>query len=207
MVGHSRAESGERGMKQKPGEPPRFAQTLLHWLGAPNYVIGDFVEEFEGLVGRNGRFQANVWFWQQLIRSTPALCRRRWQTVMNTLTKRDKQFFALGILLLIPALLIGVTGILHSVFGISAPMNNMFDYLRSSPLLAWLVHPAVILGGLAAAFILNAVPVLQISVRNQEEALVGSLTIRKGYWLHLGVLVTAVLFVLVIFLYLLVENL
>ncbi len=194
-------------MNNKPIWSPRLVERLLGWLGVPDYIIGDFVEEFARGVVRNGRFRANIWFWQQLIRSTPVLYQRRWQAIMKTLSKRDKQFFVFGIFLLIPALLIGVTGILHSVFGILAPMNNMFDYLYSSPLLAWIVHPVVILGGLTAAFILNALPVLQISVRNQEEALVGSLTIRKGYWLHLGILATAVLFVLVIFLYLLVENL
>lgn len=122
------------------------------------------------------------------------------------LTRRDKQYFVFGVLLLIPALLLGVTGVLHSIFGISGPMHSLFDSVGSRPLLAWVVHPVVILGGLAAAFVLNALPVLQISLRNQEEALVGSLTIRKGYWLHLGVLATAVLFLLIIFLYLLVEN-
>ena len=194
-------------MSDASPETPRFVAGLLCWLGVPEYIIGDFVEEFEDMVAKNGRFQANIWFWQQLIRSTPTLCQRRWQIMMKSLSKRDKQLFVFGLFLLIPALLIGVTGILHSAFGISAPMNNMFDFLHSSPLLAWIVHPAVILGGLAAAFILNAVPVLQVSLRNQDEALVGSLTIRKGYWLHLGVLATAVLFVMVIFLYLLVENL
>lgn len=194
-------------MSDKLTHSPHFAEKMLGWLGVPDYIIGDFVEEFEEMLVRNGRFRANIWFWQQFIRSTPTLCQRRWQIMMKTLSKRDKQLFVLGLFLLIPALLIGVTGILHSVFGISAPMNNMFDFLHSSPLLAWIVHPAVILGGLAAAFILNALPVLQISLRNQDEALVGSLTIRKGYWLHMGVLVTAVLFILIIFVYLLVENL
>jgi hypothetical protein len=194
-------------VKNKLSGPPRLAETLLRWLGAPDYIVGDFVEEFEDVLEWYGRFRANIWFWQQLLRSVPALCQRRFQKAMKSLTKRDRQLFVFGILLLIPALLIGVTGILHSVFGISAPMNSMFDYLYRSPLLAWIVHPAVILGGLLGAFVLNAVPVLQINVRNQEEALVGSLTIRKGYWLHIGVLATAVFFFFVIFLYLLVENL
>ncbi len=185
---------------------PRFAEALLHWLDAPDYIVGDFVEEFENLAMQNGRFQATLWFWQQLIRSIPALCQRRWQMMRQRLTRRDKQYFVFGVLLLIPALLLGVTGVLHSIFGISGPMHSLFDSVGSRPLLAWVVHPVVILGGLAAAFVLNALPVLQISLRNQEEALVGSLTIRKGYWLHLGVLATAVLFLLIIFLYLLVEN-
>ena len=181
--------------------------TLLRWLGAPEFIIGDFVEEFEQVVAENGRFQANIWFGQQLIRSIPALCQRRWQESMKTLTKRDKQFFVFGSLALIPALMIGVTGSLHSLFGISAPMNNMFDFVRSTPLLAWLIHPAVILGGLVVAFVLNALPVLHISLYNQDEAWQGTISLRKGYWLHLIVLGTAVLFGLIIFLYLLAENL
>lgn len=187
--------------------PPTLAESVLHWLGVPEFIIGDFAEGFEQVALRNGRFSANIWYWQQIILSAPALCQRRWQTIMKTLTKRDKQLFLLGLLSLIPAFLIGVTGSLHSLFGFSAPMNRMFDFLYSSPLLAWIVHPAVILGGLAMAFILNALPVLQISLRNQDKALVGTISLRKGYWLHLGVLATAVLFGLIIFIYLLVENL
>jgi hypothetical protein len=86
-------------------------------------------------------------------------------------------------------------------------MNNMFDYLRNTPLLAWIIHPGVILGGLAMAFILNALPVFQIRLRNQGDMLVGSVAIRKGHWLQLAVLGTAILFILVIFAYLSVENL
>ena len=71
----------------------------------------------------------------------------------------------------------------------------------------WLIHPAVILGGLVVAFVLNALPVLHISLHNQDEAWQGTISLRKGYWLHLIVLGTAVLFGLIIFLYLLAENL
>ena len=193
-------------MSSKHCQPPRLAEQLLIRLGAPDFIIGDFAEEFEQVV-ENGHIQANIWYWSQLFRSTPTLCQRRWQATMKTLTKRDKQFFVLGVFLLIPALLIGVTGVLHSVFGISAPMNNMFDYLRNTPLLAWIIHPGVILGGLVGAFILNALPVLHISVQNQADSFVGSVSIRKGYWLHMMVLGTAVLFLLIIFSYLVVENL
>jgi len=177
-------------------------------------IVGDFVEEFERVVEKNGRFSATLWYYQQLIRSIPALIllnliyqyERRWQPMMKVLTKRDKLFLVLGILLLIPAVLIGITGILSSAFGVSGPMNSMFDYLHSSPLLAWIVHPITIMGGLVAAFFLNALPVFQLDVSNQADRFVGTIAIRKGYMLQLAVIGVVTFFVTLIFFYLLAEN-
>lgn len=194
-------------MNDKHSEPPRVAETLLRWLGAPDYIIGDFVEEFEGAEVRNGRFRANIWFWQQLLRSAPALSQRRWQTIMTTLTKRDKQSLILSAVLLIPAILVVISGLLFSLFGLPGPMNALFGVFESNAWLSWLIHPVAIMGGLALALLLTAWPVVRLEVDNHQDRLVGSLTIRKGYWLHMVVLGTAVFFVLLIFIYLFAENL
>ena len=196
-------------------KPPRLAEKLLARLAAVHEpIVGDFAEEFAQMVEENGRFQAFTWYYQQLIRSLPALVQlnlteqyeRRWHPMIKALTTRDKLFLVLGILLLIPAALIGTTGILSSAFGMSGPMNSMFDFLQSSPLLAWIVHPVTIMGGLAAAFLLNALPVFQVSMSNQEDRLVGTIAIRKGYVLQLAVISVVSFFVSLIFLYLLAEN-
>ena len=187
--------------------------TLLHmavrwlkWLDAPIYIVGDFVEEFEDMARGNGRFWANYWLMEQLIGSTPTLCHRRWQTMIASLTKRDKQLLILSVLMLIPAMLVGVPGVIFSVFGVAAPMNTVFETLRSSVWLEWLINPLVVIGGIGLAFLLTAWPVVQLDFNNKQDQFVGSLTIRKGYWLHLGVLGTAVLFMLTIFIYLFAEN-
>jgi hypothetical protein len=83
-------------MKSKQCLPPRLAEYLLVWLDAPDYIIGDFIEGFEQVM-ENGRIRANIWYWQQLFRSTPAFWHRRWQATMKTLTKRDKQLFVFGV--------------------------------------------------------------------------------------------------------------
>ena len=51
--------------------PPKLAERLLGWLKAPDYIVGDFSEGFEIDVTQNGRFRASIWYWQQLLRSTP----------------------------------------------------------------------------------------------------------------------------------------
>lgn len=198
--------------------PPRMAEKLLHLLAPPagrEWIMGDFREEFAEGVGENGRFRATIWYWQQLFRSAPALYRlklihqyeRRWLPMMTTLSKRDKQFLFLGVLLLIPAMLIGIPGILFSAFGLAGPMNGIIGFLESSPLLAWLIHPVLIMGGLAVAFLLNALPVFQFSLSNQEDRFVGMIAIRKGRLLHLTVIGVVAFFALLIVTYLLAENL
>ena len=192
-------------MNPRQAIPPRLAERLLGWLDAPEHIIGDFAEEFELVVLGNGRYSATIWYWRQLIFSTPTLCQRRWQTIMTTLTKREKQNLILSVLLLIPAMLIGVPGLLFSIFGWAGPMNSVFGVLESSATLSWLIHPLTVMGGIAVALLLTAWPVIRLEVNGQQDLLI-SLTIRKGYWLHLVVLGTAVFFILLIFAYLLAEN-
>ncbi len=202
-------------MAPKTTQPPRIAEKLVNWLAAAyEPIVGDFAEEFEGRVEGNGRFRATIWYWQQLIRSTPALVQlnltdrydRRCQSMIVKLTKRDKWFLILGIIFLIPATSIGFTGILSSAFGVSGPMNSMFDFVRSSPLLVWFVHPVVIMGGLILAFLLNALPVFRFDWSNQQDQVIGTVAIRKGYVWQLVVIGVVTFFVLLIFVYLLAEN-
>ena len=104
-------------------------------------------------------------------------------------------------------MLIGIPGLLFSLFSLAGPMNALFGTLENSAWLSWLLHPVVIMGGLAVSLLLTAWPVVRLEVNNHQDRLVGSLTIRKGYWLHIVVLGTAVIFILIIFAYLLAENL
>lgn len=184
-------------------QPPGLALAILRLLAVQEHILGDFVEEFESVSLRNGRLRAKIWFWQQLFRSMPAMCQRRWQTIMATLTRREKQLLILSFFSLIPAMLIGIPGLLFSVFGLAKPMNAIFGFLGGNIWLSWVIHPLVIIGGVGLALLLTAWPVIRLGEGNSQGRL---LIFRKGYWLHLLVLATAVFFILLIFTYLLAEN-
>ena len=66
-------------MKNQPA-PPRFALRLLEWT-APGSDLdcmrGDLEEEFERR-RVHGHTQARLWYWRQVLRSTPANLRRRY---------------------------------------------------------------------------------------------------------------------------------
>lgn len=126
---------------------------------------------------------------------------------MKTYSKRDKQVLLLSVVLLFPAMLIGIPGLLFSVLGFAEPMNSIFGIVESSFWLSWLFHPVTIMGGIATSFLLTAWSVVTLDLSNENSHLLGSITIRKEYKLHLLVLGTAVFFTLLIFAYLLVENL
>lgn len=194
-------------MTDKFSTPPKLAERLLEWLKAPDYIVGDFSEEFEMEVVQSGRFRACFWYWQQLLRSAPNLLQRRWQTAMKTLTKRDRLSLTFSILLLVPAMLAVIPGVLYSVFGVAGPMNAIFDTIDRYIWLSWLLHPVLILGGMLLALLLVLWPMVRFEVNNEQDRLVGSFTIRKGLWLHLLVVSTVVLFGLLIFIYMAAEEL
>ncbi len=66
-------------MKDQPSAPPRFALRLLEWT-APDSDLdcmrGDLEEEFERRRVRSAT-QARLWYWRQVLRSTPVNLRRR----------------------------------------------------------------------------------------------------------------------------------
>ena len=101
---------------------------------------------------------------------------------------------ALGALLSLPALLLFISGMLQSFSGIEVML------LPQS-----LLHPAVILGGLALALVLNARATLRIRKEDSETGITISLDIarRKA---NLAVLGLGLFLLGAIFAYLFVEN-
>lgn len=87
----------------------------------------------------------------------------------------------LGLLLIAPALLLVVTGVLQSAGVLSDDaagglVNPATGVLRG------LFHPAVILGGLLLAFALNLRPVLRVDLERRPQAIVGTVTVRGRLW-------------------------
>jgi hypothetical protein len=212
-----RAAAGEQlAMTKSIEQVPSSLERLAGWLtpaAEREFLLGDLAESYAVICGKNGRFSANCWYAGQLVRSLPAffqLQATRWWVqrsfVMKAISKRESQHFLLGLMLLIPAVLIVIPGLISSFTGWSAPMNAIFDFLQGRTWLSWVIHPAVILGSLLVAFLLNGRNLFEISLRQEPEAFIGTLALRKGRWLSLSIVLVTVLFVTVIFLYLLAEH-
>lgn len=203
-------------MKEEGTHLPNWLLRGVGWLipaAEREFLLGDLVEVYEAVWVENGRFAANRWFISQIVRSLPAfiqLSLHHWvqrSMMMKTNTKRDIQFFSLGVLLLVPAVLIVIPGLVSSFTGWSDPLNSIFNFLRSSIFLSWLTHPVVIMGGLLSALLLNAHSLFDFGMRREPQALVGTMTIHKGRRLPWIMVTTCTLFVTVIFLYLAAEFL
>jgi hypothetical protein len=212
--------------------PPRFAEWLLGALlpeSDAEALIGDFAEEFGLLTIERGHIAALGWYWSQLLRSLPVfmqlglssrlellgplfrepqlalelLDRRNW--IMETHREQNTRLFLIGLILVIPATLIVIPGLLQSGLDSQALGNAIDSAFVRLPALELLIHPIVILGGLLVAFLLNAWQVFDVHLDREPGRLVGRLGVNL-YPLHLGVVLFSLGIVGIIFLYLLAEN-
>jgi len=103
--------------------------------------------------------------------------------------KREISAAVLGFVLLLPAVLLVSSGLL----GLEQP--------------AVLVHPAVVMGGLVLALVVNAVPLIRVRFGQEEDTLVGSMVVRlRGTLLNLSALALGCLLLATVTGYLFVEN-
>ena len=137
--------------------PPPAAEALLALLleGAErDPILGDFEQEFRSRHKRYGRRPAQAWYWRQALASLPALCRLflmenfERSNLMDklSLNQTDNRRAIIGFILLLPAFLLLSGGILYSMG--QPALNDLYDRYN---LLDTLMHPAVILAGMAAA--------------------------------------------------------
>ena len=190
----------------KDVQPPIFAQRLLQVLidsADQNAILGDFAEIFSGLVEKHGQRYAKRWYWLAVFRSVPFLLvlrKQQWfrRSIMEKLAFFEKsgRIATIGILLLLPALLLAVGGLLFSLFGVAA-INDMIGGDL------FLFHPIVILGGMAIALSVNLLSVLRFQW--QEGNLVSVIRVR-GKMVNLGLIVLIGTLAALIFVYLLAEN-
>ena len=115
--------------------------------------------------------------------------RLRESLASEVLMNRDVRVAVLGFALLLPALVLVSTGLLH----LERPDA--------------LVHPMLVMGGLLLALGLNALPVFRIRFDHEEGALIGTVSLRlRGTVLNLTALSLSCLLLATITAYLLVEN-
>jgi len=119
--------------------------------------------------------------------------------ILSDVSRQDHRIAALGLLLIVPALILCFTGILQSLLGTS----QFNDTLAIFKLDSLLFHPVVLLGGLSLAFALNLITVARLRI--QDGSLTGTIQLR-GKLLNLGLLACIGLLLSIIFLYLLTEN-
>lgn len=196
--------------------PPRLLEkiggVLLPWQER-EFVLGDLAEIYGEGVGENGRFSQTIWYINQLICAiVPSLqlrlgrlLKRRFG-MFHPIRKEDTHRFLISLLLLIPAALIVSTGLLHSFFGITAPMNNLFDFYRDTPLMGWMAHPLTVFGGMVVALGLSVWPFFTFSGSRKELRAHGSVTLTQGSVLSWIVFGVCGLMAAIVFLYLLAEN-
>jgi hypothetical protein len=102
---------------------------------------------------------------------------------------RELKVAILGLLLLFPAVVLVSTGLL----GLEPPKV--------------IVHPVFVMGGLLAAAVLNALPVLRVHLGHQEGTLVGTMSLRlRGTLLNLVALGLGCFLFATIAVYLFLEN-
>jgi hypothetical protein len=102
---------------------------------------------------------------------------------------RNVSVAGVGFVLLLPALVLVSSGLL----GFERPDA--------------LVNPALVMGGLLAAFALNALPVLRVRFGHEEGTLVGTVSLRlRGAVLNLMALSASCLLLATITVYVFVEN-
>lgn len=174
-------------------------------------LLGDFAEEYTDRVRSEGSVKAGLWYWRQIAGSSGSLLwlklYRQYErrTIMNNSMMKDKRFIWIGLLALLPALLIIVPGLLQSGLGITALNDNLEAAYRGFPPLGFLIHPAVLLGGLLIALGLNVLPALDLRWESNERGLTAMVTIKK-HWLHWAVVGFSLLLLATLLVYSLTEN-
>ena len=120
---------------------------------------------------------------------------------MNYLTsdQNGPKLAVVGALFMLPALTLAFGGVMQSVFGIRA-VNNLLGQAGFFQLL----HPLIVLGGIAVGFLLNVLPAVRVAAQVEDGAFIGSIKIRG--LLNLALIALCLLVTGIIFLYLFVEN-
>jgi hypothetical protein len=192
-----------------PFKPPRWGEKVLALFlndDDRQALLGDFAEEYYVVARCVGPGQAWRWYWLEILKSIPALivlfknksARRYTMTSRRSFFENQTRMAGIGFVLIIPALILCLGGILQSFLG-----NPYFNEAINFDLFVF--RPAVILGGLALAFGLNVLAVCQVSFRREGDSLVSTIKVRAKF-LSLGSIALSLGLVSIIFIYLLAEN-
>ncbi len=101
-----------------------------------------------------------------------------------------------GFILILPALILVFAGLSHQFLGYSGMLNWVNFQL-------FFFHPVVVMGGLAAAFLLNALAIVEVSSKKDTFFRLRPHISLLNVW----IILFCIFFTSVIFIYLLAENL
>ena len=121
--------------------------------------------------------------------------------------QRLRKLALAGIVSMFPAALIVIPGIAQSLLGFRF-INDALDALFADPALGFtkaVTHPAIILGGLMIAFMLNALPLLRLTFDAEETSIVTRILL-KGRSLNLFVTAVSLLLFATMLAFSVVEN-
>jgi hypothetical protein len=194
---------------------PRWGEHLLALLidaQDSDALLGDFAEEYAVRARSFGYWKASLWYSGQIAGSSVSLV---WLRLHHWFERRehmkdnfgiwDRRFIGIGLLALLPALLVVVPGVLQSGLGLSGPNDGLDAAFNRLPVLRFLIHPAVLLGGLLVAFALNALPALGLHWERNPEGLSATVTF-KNHWLHWTLVGLSLLMLATILAYSVTEN-
>lgn len=198
--------SNELKNKNKFTAQPKLVEKLLGFILSredAEILLGDFAEEFFTLTSKYGLFTGRILYWFGVIKSMRSFMvlsenkfTRSYFMYDIFKSKNDKKIAVTGLVLIVPAILLCVGGLLQAFFGITS-VSNALNYQ------SFIFSPFIILGGLFVAFVINLLSIFHI--KYQDGDIVSTLHI-KGKLINL-VIIGAITFLgSIIFLYLLVEN-
>jgi hypothetical protein len=170
---------GRSGVKSSPPHAPPggLERALRAWLGeeSAEAVWGDLTEEAAEVRRHRGPTAARawmVWQWTSLMiglitRGRPLRRRWAWEVMMDGWTARRRQAAAIvGVVAVLPAAALVIGGLLISFSGSTATVRwleaTVFNVEGSFYRLV--LHPVVVLGGLALALGVNLIPLLGVQV-------------------------------------------
>jgi len=198
--------SKELKNKNKFTAQPKLVEKFLGFILSredAEILLGDFAEEFITLTSKYGLFTGRILYWFGVIKSMrPFMVLSKNKFTRSYFmydifqSKNDKKIAVTGLVLIVPAILLCVGGLLQSFFGITS-VSNALNYQ------SFIFSPFVILGGLFAAFVINMLSIFHI--KYQDGDIVSTLHI-KGKLINLVIISAITFFGSIIFLYLLVEN-
>jgi hypothetical protein len=171
--------------------PPALAERLLaKRLPSRNReaILGDLQETFVQIAEERGTAIAMVWYWLELARVMPGFLlysfespTLRRKTVTGTFFYRERGWTALlSLLLLLPAMLLVIPGLLFEVYGkaIEASLNSIPGLVS---LRAWVDSPWIILGGLGITLLINMIAILHVGFRSTKQEITATLTWKRSY--------------------------
>lgn len=120
--------------------------------------------------------------------------------MIKNMNLHNKPSLWIGLIAVIPALLLVIPGLMQSGLGITKINDAISENVPQAVL-----QPAILLGGLLLAFVLNVIPAIRFRFEQQPEGLTSVITFRPVllHWIFVGM---SVLMVGIILVYALFEN-